>query len=933
MTSFADSAREAFCQILCGFAEEPCPDIDKRKDSGLRELNDMAVDFTLAAMVVQATMEYWREELNIKSGSLREFMASDREALSSDTSPGWAYEKIMELFRLLYYGKKQKHTGLSGLDLLDITEKENFRRAFIEAERLIKALEHIEEADRKVRDSNSKGALISRVPGETYEAIKSLRLIRTGKSGVDEYAKSRIISEPHFKIASDKVGNREAGSFYTPEWIVRHILSKTLKRKMRESRNESCKAELSFKEIVASGATVLDPSMGVGFFLLEALDQTANSCMEMMAVEDGNRLETLLSSGKEAVCSEALMESLTGNKTKLLKRYLLKNCIYGVELDETAVRVARASFSIEVYIKGCPSPFLGWNIKCGDSLCGIPPGSLEGIVEKEIEEESKKRIKDNCLFMNRETRRMQNEPDMTWKQRKASMEKYRNITEGPVRYVRKILLDADSQKRGASKEVDSIEEFHWDIEFPFIFKPFSKKGDEGFDIVVGNPPYIKSMAMKRNSPAVRKRVRHYYESARGNWDIYIPFIELSSKTVKCDGFAGLITPIKWLSADYGRALRELLKERLLGIDDFSAADVFKGVKVFPAVCFVSGDEVRETVMEAYAKKVDTSFPKPKYTSSVSRAYMKKSLDNWGIHLSPEKYLLETIENNGIEFASICQINESLTADEAYRVNAIIRNSDYGIRVVNTGTIDRYRSLWGLRQAKIGGRKYQKPCVLKEQALKCLSDRRLDRTAREKIVITGITVFEAFYDERGEYMPYVSTITVADIVEMADRWSLLAVLNSKLMTFYLRECFHPLAMGGGSGLNFTAPLIRRIPVPEAVMRNGSGGRMERIIRLAETGDEEKLIEEIFDRGGDKNDLSKVLSQYSKSRAYSCSTCLQEKTHNKNYKCGLTEEEECKFTETDSFSSSVKYTERIIEMIVCSLYGLDFGQYLRIDSYSK
>ena len=70
--------------------------------------------------------------------------------------------------------------------------------------------------------------------------------------------------------------------------------------------------------------------------------------------------------------------------------------------------------------------------------------------------------------------------------------------------------------------------FDWKKEFPEV----SEKG--GFDVVIGNPPYVDSESMTKSYPNERIFISKKYQSASGNWDLFIPFIELGIQILKND---------------------------------------------------------------------------------------------------------------------------------------------------------------------------------------------------------------------------------------------------------------------------------------------------------------------------------------------------------------------------------------------------------------
>jgi hypothetical protein len=104
----------------------------------------------------------------------------------------------------------------------------------------------------------------------------------------------------------------------------------------------------------------------------------------------------------------------------------------------------------------------------------------------------------------------------------------------------------------------------------------------GFDVIVGNPPYVRVQNIER------AHIDHFfetYETPTGKMDISILFFERALQLLKPDGLAGFVSSSQWMQTDYGKNLRKLLSEgkHLTEIVDFGSLPVFKGVSTYPAV--------------------------------------------------------------------------------------------------------------------------------------------------------------------------------------------------------------------------------------------------------------------------------------------------------------------------------------------------------------
>ncbi|KAF6247115.1 hypothetical protein C6990_05390 [Nitrosopumilus sp. b3] len=110
------------------------------------------------------------------------------------------------------------------------------------------------------------------------------------------------------------------------------------------------------------------------------------------------------------------------------------------------------------------------------------------------------------------------------------------------------------------KKVDS-KAFDWKKEFKEIFD----KG--GFDIVIGNPPYLRIQGLHEGHEHTTKFIEKNFHSATGRYDFYVLFIEKGSTLLKKDGYLGFIVPHKFTAAQFGSGIRDFLKKNKL-IDTF-----------------------------------------------------------------------------------------------------------------------------------------------------------------------------------------------------------------------------------------------------------------------------------------------------------------------------------------------------------------------------
>jgi hypothetical protein len=127
-----------------------------------------------------------------------------------------------------------------------------------------------------------------------------------------------------------------------------------------------------------------------------------------------------------------------------------------------------------------------------------------------------------------------------------------------------------------------VRAFDWPVQFASIMKA------GGFDAVVGNPPYIRIQTLQESDPeSVTYLNEHYAAAAKGNYDIYVVFVERALSLLSKNGRHGYILPHKFFNAQYGEALRLHLASgrHVSGITHFGHQQVFEGATTYTCLLF------------------------------------------------------------------------------------------------------------------------------------------------------------------------------------------------------------------------------------------------------------------------------------------------------------------------------------------------------------
>ena len=361
--------------------------------------------------------------------------------------------------------------------------------------------------------------------GAIYEALLTLRLTRAPEDLA--YDSKRDVFRPlrggeHPEVTKAQLyyqaeaGGRKAGGvFYTRHEFVDHLLNHSLlpalddhleeiKELADNAPNQAARRLFDF--------SVVDPAMGSAHFLTAALDMIADR-IEIFLAEIGGLpgiaqqlAELRQDSGQVAQQPE---------DGDLLRRLILKRCIYGVDLSPMAVEVANVTLWLASFVPGLALSYLGSNLKWGDALIGVANPDVLKDVDKDrmfTGGEEVLRAMQQAADLHRE---LADIPDRTPEEVHESEEKARQLRLATAR-----LRDAfnlwtaeplgmkgardDLQLHGkyiiaGSVKGEYVEKhlreareiasryrfFHWPLEFPSVFH----RKRPGFDVVVGNPPW------------------------------------------------------------------------------------------------------------------------------------------------------------------------------------------------------------------------------------------------------------------------------------------------------------------------------------------------------------------------------------------------------------------------------------------------------------
>lgn len=367
--------------------------------------------------------------------------------------------------------------------------------------------------------------------------------------------------------------------------------------------------------------------------------------------------------------------------------------------------------------------------------------------------------------------------------------------------VRKDITEAEKHIRLLRPRIltgDSLT-MNWQREFPEVFQG----PNPGFDLVTGNPPYLSNKALPA---ALKEYIRTHYQTAEGQYDIIVPFVEKGLEILKEGGRQCFIVSNKYLAADYGRKLRaELLtRHSLLEVTDLSSLRVFAGASVYPVIHLIEKGrgKVAEEVTVTEVRDIK-QLGKGQNKCKIPLSFFRR-LDDMIITPKLNKDVWSVLEK-AFRFAGrlpahkiLCGIAKAgfskwVIDEDTYSQLTGAERATYR-KILNSGNIDKFTIK--------GPAEFISDTVTTQNQWHSFAGR--------KLVIAGLArQVEAAVDGEGCALGRVYYIREHDVAY--DLGYLCAILNSKLMDFFYRVMYWPVHLQGGY-YRFNSTYLARLPIP-------------------------------------------------------------------------------------------------------------------------
>ena len=387
-----------------------------------------------------------------------------------------------------------------------------------------------ESMDYAVLETRHLGSIYERLLEFNVHQAETDILVREDSKGV------RIVeSKEHFKYKKNDlylaskdgmVGRKTTASYYTPREIVQFLVRQGLRDTLRK-REKSLAADIKKYRRLPSeelrkkcighimDIRILDPAMGSGHFLVEALNQVTTWATGVLTGYPDHPIWDELGRDKDNILREQASRGVRmdgGHLTAaaLLKRRIMKRCLFGVDVSPLATELARVSLWLESFAVGTPLSYIGHHIKCGDSTIGMWLDDVErrdsrlddfghgsGIADHienvsaspDVTMEQVRQSQSEYIAHEDKTRPYKNQQDVLTAQllaaKKTTVKRASILARTVAERWNDSSKDIADVVRTTKKLAGEYRFFHWDLEMADAFTG----GRMGFDLIVGNFPW------------------------------------------------------------------------------------------------------------------------------------------------------------------------------------------------------------------------------------------------------------------------------------------------------------------------------------------------------------------------------------------------------------------------------------------------------------
>ncbi|MEC7755370.1 MAG: TaqI-like C-terminal specificity domain-containing protein [Bacteroidota bacterium] len=410
---------------------------------------------------------------------------------------------------------------------------------------------------------------------------------------------------------TQNTARKESGSFYTPRPIVDYMVEESLAHHIAtdtgldlqdvrlifgSNDDQPLTDEKAKKAVIQSisNLKIIDPACGSGAFPMGALQKMVHalskldpdnklwraSQKERLMQETFNAFEnTDLEDLKKQI--DDIFDNELNDPDYARKLYLIENCLYGLDIQPIAMQISKLRFFISLLVEQKID-----RSKENFGILALPNLETKFVAANSLIKLNKpvsgKTGQANTLFLkNLEIERKEKELEKVRHQyftarTPKTKEKRREEDKKLRAEISEILLN-DGWNLDEAHKIAAWDPFNPN-DLSQWFDPEWMFGVQGFDIVIGNPPYISLQRM----PDTKALAAAQYDTYEKTGDLYSLFYERGIELLQPNGFLCYITSNKWINANYGKSTRKYLlsKSNPITLIDFAKVKIFESATVF-----------------------------------------------------------------------------------------------------------------------------------------------------------------------------------------------------------------------------------------------------------------------------------------------------------------------------------------------------------------